>query len=499
MKKILITIALFGTLVSCSDFLDEEPKGKQQTGSYYKTEQHAIAATNAIYDFLIIGYAENGLWDNNFGGIYYNYYWVLQDLFTDNAHSNLTSVDFKSIDDLRIDQYNGPVQYLWRDFYQTIKACNTVIDRVPAINMDETLKKQLIAEARFFRALMYFDLVRMFGDVPLHEHDNGDDSEDNIPRTSKKDIYERIIIPDLKTAEQDLKYTARVGGGRPYSLSASGLLARVYLTYAATYNNDPIYYKLAIDKANEVIPHFPMMNEFEDLFKIKNRFNSEIIYGINFNGSLSQGWSGAQFLVRLLPNVDKNNGGPNNAQGFESGTDDLYAAYSNSDKRKNVTLRKEFVYNDGSVEQLSQPYFFKYWDRVAEPKGNTTDAIFPILRTSEMYLIIAEASNEINKNPDAVAIQALGVVKNRANNITPTPTDYSGFKKAVLNEYRLEFAIEGHRWFDLTRMCTPEEFVSIIKAAKPTSNPQKYHTLFPLPQKDVQLSQGVLVQNEGYK
>lgn len=99
--------------------------------------------------------------------MYYNYYWVLQDLFADNAHSNLTSVDFQSIDNMKIDQYNAPVQYLWRDFYQTIKACNVVIDRVPLIDMDETLKKHLVAEARFFRAMMYFDLVRMFGDVQV--------------------------------------------------------------------------------------------------------------------------------------------------------------------------------------------------------------------------------------------------------------------------------------------------------------------------------------------
>lgn len=498
MKKILFTIALLGMLASCSDFLEEKPKGKQQTAGYYETEEHAISATNAIYDYLIVGYAQDGLWDSNYGGVYFNYYWVLQDLFSDNAHSNMSSVDFQSVDRMQITQYNAPVEYLWRDFYQTIKACNVVIDRVPPIEMNETLKSHLIAEARFFRALMYFDLVRMFGDVPLHEHDMADDSNDNIPRTSKKDIYD-LIISDLKIAEQDLKYESRMGGGQPYSLSATAMLARVYLTYAATYGNDKTYYQLAVDKAKEVIPHFPMLNEFEDLFKIPNRFNSEIIYGVNFHGSLSQGWKGGQFLVRLLPNVDKKNGGPENAQGYETATEDLYGAYSNSDKRKEVTLRKEFVFNDGTTEDLKKPYFFKYWDRAAEPRGNTTDAVFPILRTAEMYLIIAEALNELKGAPDTEATEALKTVRTRANNIQAIPTDYAGFKKAVLNERRLEFAIEGHRWFDLTRMCTPEEFVSIVKTAKPDANPQKYHVLFPLPQKDIQLSQGVLTQNEGYK
>ena len=78
------------------------------------------------------------------------------------------------------------------------------------------------------------------------------------------------------------------------------------------------------------------------------------------------------------------------------------------------------------------------------------------------------------------------------------PTDYEGFKKVVLEEYRHEFVMEGHRWFDLTRMCTPQEFVDIIKAAKPDATPQLYHVKFPIPQRERDLSQGQITQNEGY-
>jgi len=67
-----------------------------------------------------------------------------------------------------------------------------------------------------------------------------------------------------------------------------------------------------------------------------------------------------------------------------------------------------------------------------------------------------------------------------------------------LNEYRHEFVMEGHRWFDLTRMCTPQEFVSIIKAAKPESTPKEYHVKFPIPQREIDLSQNMITQNEGY-
>ncbi len=495
MKKIIYSLLVSSVMVlnGCSGFLDEVPKGSLTTESYYQNEQQAIAATNGIYDYLIIGYAPGGLWDKNYGGVFYNDYWVLQDLFCDNAESNQSSIQYTSVDNMEIDQYNEPVELLWRDFYQTIKCCNLVIDKVPSIEMNETLKNQLVAEAKFFRAMMYFDLVRMFGDVPLRVHDIESAEDQYIPRSPKEEIYQ-LIFSDLTTAETDLVYEERLGGGRPYAESASALLARVYLTYAAE-NNSKEYYQKAIEKANIAIAKFPMLSNYGDLFKVANRFNSEIIWGANYSASLSEGWKGAQFLVRLLPTLD----GVDNAQGWENATDDLYDSFEANDARRDITLQYSYTYSDGTVAEFDKPYVFKYWDRQAEPKGNNTDQIFPAIRTAEMYLVKAEALNEINHGANTEALEAIKVVRERAGlTINDIPTDYTGFKKALLNEYRHEFVMEGHRWFDLTRMCTPEEFVKIVKAAKPDSNPQTYHVKFPIPQRERELSQGAITQNDGY-
>jgi len=496
MKKVIYISLFVGLFSSCKGFLEENPKGSVTTESYFKTSDHAVQATNAIYDFLISGYAPGGLWDPNFGGLYYNSYWVLPDLFADNARTNLASVDNTSIENFTIDQYNLIIQYLWRDFYQTIKSCDVVIDKVPGIQMDLTLRNHLIAEARFFRALMYFDLVRMFGDVPMRNKSVESDDEENVPKSPSIEVLNRVI-DDLEFAEENLKYSGRTGGGRPYSGSASALLARVYVTIAAV-NKDKALYAKAVGKAKSVIPSFPMLPNYEDVFKVSNRFNSEIIYGINFSASLSEGWKGGQFLVRLLPNVGSVPGAPENAQGWEYATDNLYDSYTSVDKRRDIVVKKEFIDDDEQIVDLKKPYFFKYWDRITEPRANNSDAILPILRTSEMYLIIAESLNEINNGANQEAVDAIKMVRQRAGVTSSVPTDYTEFRNAVLNEYRLEFPMEGHRWFDLTRMLTPAEFVNIIKVAKPTANVRVENRLFPIPNYDINLSNGVLVQNSGY-
>lgn len=500
MKKtylyISILILSIGLFSACSDFLDEEAKGSQVDQNFYKTESDAVAATDAIYSYLVSDADAYNLWSNNFGGLFYNDFWELPELMSDNAVSKQSSPEYQSISKFQVDAMSVRVACLWRDFYTTINVCNTVIAKVPQITFTNQVKKnQLIAEAKFFRALCYFELTRFFGDVPLHTTPTESVSGAQSARTPVAQIYP-VVIEDLTFAENNLKYADRLGNGRPYALSASALLARVYLTLGQKQKNSS-YLQKAVEKADAVIPAFPM-GSYTDLFKLENRFKGERIWEVNFNASLSQGWKGNQFLVRLLPKMDSNKGGPNNAQGWDAATDNLYNAYEPGDKRRDVTLFKTFTYTDGSVATFDAPYFCKYWDRVAEPNGNESDATFPYLRTAEMYLIKAEALNEINKNPNQAAKDALNAVRHRAG-LANTPADnYADFKKAVLAENRVEFAMEGHRWHDLVRICTFDELKKWIGDAKPGVVPRDANYLFPIPNNDITISNGRLTQNNGY-
>jgi len=500
MKKTYLYLSIWilstGIFSACSDFLDEEAKGSQVDKNYYKTESDAVAATDAIYSYLISDADAYNLWSSHFGGLFFNDYWELPELMSDNAVTKQSSPDYQSIDKFQVDAYSIRVACLWRDFYTTINVCNTVIAKVPSIRFtDEVKKNQLIAEAKFFRALCYFDLIRFFGDVPLHTVPTESVSEAQIPRTPTDQIYP-LILEDLGFAENNLRYGDRLGYGRPYALSASALLARVYLTLGQKMH-DMAYLQKAVEKADAVIPAFPM-GAYEDLFKLENRFKGERIWEVNFNGALSQGWKGNQFLVRLLPKMDTGKGGPNNAQGWVAATDNLYNVFESNDKRRDVTLFKSFTYADESVEMFDAPYFCKYWDRIAEPKGNESNATYPAIRTAEMYLIKAEGLNEINNGPNQAAKDALNAVRHRAG-LGDTPANsYADFKKAVLAERRVEFAMEGHRWHDLVRMCSLDEMKQLVGTAKSGVVPRAANLLFPIPNNDIIISNGRLIQNDGY-
>ena len=221
MKKIIFTtiiaviIGIF--LPSCESFLEEEPVDRYVTNNFYSSQSDAVAAINAIYQQLY--------------SIYDRHMFILNELPTDDEKNGL-GMPNQFLQDLEYNRYNSENQFvreMWQRNYSGISRANTAIEKVPEITMNTLVKNRLIAEARFLRALFYFNLVRFYGDVPLIlKLESIDDAYEN--RASSNQVYDQII-EDLTFAENNLpnSYPA-VDIGRVSKGAAKILLGKVYLT-----------------------------------------------------------------------------------------------------------------------------------------------------------------------------------------------------------------------------------------------------------------------------
>ena len=494
MKKAASIFILATTVFTACDFLEENPKSVINSTTFYRTEADAVAATNAIYEYLTVG--TEGIFERGFGGIFFNDYWVFKDILSDNCTETIISQEYRTINDFGFTAENERFELYWQDLYQTISAANVVIDRVPKIDMDVMKRDHLVSEARFIRAMMYFEGVRLFGDVPLILHQILNLSDARVPRTPKADVYE-AIIDDLEWARDHLSDTYRVGLGRATPMACTALLSKVYLEMGE--------YELSADEAEIVITsnQYPLFTDFADLFRLENANSGEIIFAVNYSGTLSEGFKPNQYHVRLLPpNLHKNGEGPKNAFGWEVPTTDLYNSFDPQDRRRAVTFITSFTYSNGETVSFS-PHISKFWDRENEPLGNNTDMDVIYLRTADIMLVYAEALNEINNGPNATAYDMINKVRKRArfNGTTELAIlpDLSGltypqFKDAILQERRHELVMEGSRYHDLVRM---GKLVERVTAAKPLATPQPFHVLLPIPQRERNLNPK-LSQNNPY-
>ncbi len=500
MKKInhfIFTSALLFLFLTSCDFLEEIPESVINTNSFYKTESDAIAATNAIYDYMTVG--TQGIFDEGFGGIFFNDFWVLKDILSDNCKETITSAEYQDLSEFKFTPDNIRIELYWEDLYKTIFSANIVIDRVPLIEMDAIKKNHLVSEAKFIRALMYFEAVRLYGEVPLLLYETSSIAEASVERSDVASIY-AAIIEDLKYSADHLSRSYRVGNGRPIPEACIALLSKVYLEMGE--------YQLAAKNAKAVMDTgaFFLWEDYGDIFKLDNMNSGEIIFAANFSGTQSQGFKPNQYHVRLLPPMIYENGrkeGPQNAWGWEVPTDDLYNSYNILDRRRAVTFITSFTYSDGSTINFD-PHISKFWDQEKEPEGNSTDADVIYLRYAEIFLIYAEALNEINNGPTDDAYIAINKIRNRARfngiEVLPILPDLSGlnyqeFKDAVLLERRLEFVMEGHRYHDLVRMNKLVEKVN--GSGKENTAVSATHNLLPIPQREINLNPN-LIQNTGY-
>ena len=174
------------TFTSCKKFLVEDPKSYVSVSNYYKTESDAVSAVNSIYSYL------NSINTGSTAGVYHSSFWVTAGLASDEMNNrNVFSPDLDQISKFTASSQNNTLQEIWTMHYKTITIANIAIERIQLISMNDVLKARLIGEAKFLRGLMYFNMVRMFGEIPLIITEKAP----LTPTTSSIDkIYTQIII-----------------------------------------------------------------------------------------------------------------------------------------------------------------------------------------------------------------------------------------------------------------------------------------------------------------
>ena len=513
-KRISIYILIASlTVSSCAD-LEQTPLSSIDRENFYHSKEDIETAINGIYqEFTVDGFY--GMFNNQ--SIYIN------DLQTDyvKAGAQPNSAHIRELSNFAVQPTNLFVGYAWEEHFTAINRANVVIDKVAdASFLDEQSRQNYINEARFLRALMYFNLVRYFGGVPIVLHDG--DGE-GAPRNSVDEVYEQIV--EDFTAAESLPSNYTKLDSKASSLAASALLSKVYLVWAQTSSekgkaNQRDYYQKSIGYADKVISSgkYHLLDKFIDNWSVDKKNGPEHIFSIehdrSINGNVSghctfaTNWSDAEPV--LLATSDK-----------------YYEQTDPRDQRRDGSWAKRlYDPNTGKDFVFTIPRFRKYIDSLnyANPasSGNAAGQSVntTVIRYAEVLLIKAEAENELN-GPTAAAYEAINQVRRRAywspyNNVQNTPSDGSNlelsgltqneFRERLREERRLEFVLEGQRWFDLIRWHilikyvkanTPGDAETIGTKTTKVQNVSKKNYLLPLPQDQLILNPS-LEQNWGY-
>ena len=480
----LVILAFSGT--SCEDFLESKPISQIGETDFFKTESDFNQALVGAYSAFAQVYSGNG------------YYPLLVDLRSDNTTELTAGGDGndakRNIDEFRETTDNEHLTAFWQTSYNLIARCNSILSKIEGSAVSDNLKKQYTGEALTLRALGYFNLVRLYGGVPLVTEPVTDiDASYEVGRSTVQEVYAQIEA-DLVKAEGLVPASYDESAvGRATKGVAQSLLGQVYLTQKK-YTEAAAEFKKVVTSGT-----YSLLPVYADLYKAGQQGNPEAIWQAQYKGA-------ANGLGSNLPNHFAPTGSEGitipsgGAYGFNQPTEDIAAAYTTGDVRRNNIANG---YQNGSTF-VAAKYIRGYVER--ETGGGYADsgADWYVIRYADILLQYAEALNEVNKGPNADAYAAINLVRTRAKLPNLSGLTYETFKTAVYNEERLESPFEGHRWFDLLRT---DRALTVMnakvsgagKASVGISTPIKsYQLLYPIPALAVITSSPAIAQNEGY-
>lgn len=504
MKKIIkLSVIAFAFLAmsSCKKFLEENPPSAYTPANYYKSLAQAQNAVNGIYASISTLYSQGG----NFDDLSV----LLLEMPTGQANTDIDqSTNNQELLHLSTSSANLYVRQWWRTCYEGIDAANlaiTNISAMPTSAVSDAQKSQLVGQAKFLRAWFYFNLVRIYGDVPLSTTPTAGAVGLQVPRTPTKDIYEQSIVPDLLAAEQSglpfADHTGRVSLG-----AVKGLLAKVYETMAGYPLQQADKYALAKQKALEVISsnQFTFYSNYDQFRDPANDNSMENIFMAQFS-STNLPNPMFNWTLPLFTAVSSSN------PGTGALTPDLtfYKSFAAGDKRGQEDQYFFSHYasqaTGADVVFTTGEHIFKYFDHVAYANNNASGKCYSLLRLTDIMLLYAEAQNEADGSPDGNSYTYINQVRARAGLAPLVGLSQDQFRQAVWRERNHELCYENITWFDMvrTRMAYDAKndvFVPLVGYVFPNGQNITFATknlLFPIPQSEIQANPK-LTQNPGY-
>lgn len=509
-SKIFVSGAMLFSAVGCSDFLKENAPSNLTPTSFYTIPDHAEAAIASTYADMRLIYEGAGIFSST---------WQLLEAIT--GTSTTETAQNSDLNNLYGLVYDGNTQHVinyWNGLYKVVAQANQVLEKVPPITpMDAAQKSRILGEAKFLRAWAYFYIVRLWGDAPLVTKPQTAASEDFFPgRATQEEIY-KLIVEDL-TAAEGAGLAWMNSNGRVSTAAVKSLLAKVYLTMAGfPLNKGAAHYKLAADKANEVITYananpssINLFSTYYDVHKESLKNTVEHIFMVQYNTVVA-----GNPMDNMYPNFKPVTYNGPSGTGSTVPTQQFYNSFEKGDLRakdqQGYFYTSYYTNGNGAPFELGAPYIFKHFNMtanggpgVAGSRNNNLNV--PLIRYAEVLLTYAEAQNEVG-GPSQAAYDAFKRIRERAQLTTPALGTYSkdSFREAVWRERWHELCYEGITWFDMVRLRKVynestngfDNFVGHINPSSKQALADK-HLLMPLGKQEMLNNPNLKPQNPGY-
>ena len=389
----------------------------------------------------------------------------------------------------------------WNQHYTLIGLANTALQIADSLKLVDPASQVNIGEAKFFRAMAYFDMVRTFGQVPKIDFRVYNPSQARKAKSSEAEIY-ALIDTDLQAAIAALPPTWSTGSsnrfpGRLTTFAAKALRAKTLL-YRQRWGE-------ALGLCNEVIGsgRYSLASDYFKTFTDEGENNSESIFeiqsdeGLQYGNTVPFGWTGICQGVRGSAEWDL-------GWGWNTPTANLVNAYASGDKRRDGTIlfsgQSDGVYGK-TVPAFPSVVPRAYWNKKVYPnpatqvaKGNRQAGWYnhKVLRYADVLLMAAEAANEVGgASNQTLAVSLVNQIRTRAGLGNITFSNQAAMRTAIQNERRFEMALDGERFFDLVRW-------GLANSVLGSLGYENRNRFYPIPQAAIDFSNGLLIQNPDY-